>query len=264
MHRGYIKVWRKIDDSGLIQMPNTLSLFMFLLLNASHKDKKLGTTTGIIDVKRGQYVSGRIELAKRLKQSEQQIRTSISRLEKLEIITTTSTNKYSLYTIVNYDIYQESSQQSTSESTFNQPSNNQQSTTKQECKEFKNEKNTDAVASDVDSNADDGKIPPCPHKEIIGLYERILPMLPEVLVWNAKRSKLLKDRWSWVLTETKKSGKRYAVDRQSGIDFFERYFKYVASSNFLTGRNGVWTMCNIDWLLNAGNFAKVIEGNYDK
>ena len=98
----------------------------------------MGTPSGVIEVKRGQFVSGRIELASRLKQTEQQIRTSLKRLEELEIITITSTNKYSVYTIENYSKYQDtddaSNQQDNQQTTNKQPTNNQQTTTKQECK----------------------------------------------------------------------------------------------------------------------------------
>ena len=134
MNRGYIKVWRKLEDSGLLQLPKTLALFMFLLMNATHKDKKMGTPTGVIELKRGQYISGRQELARKLKQSEQEIRTSLSRLENMEIITIKSTSKFSIYTIENYGIYQDDNQQSTSDITNKQPADNQQITTKQECK----------------------------------------------------------------------------------------------------------------------------------
>jgi len=57
MQRGYIKVWRKIEDSGLLHMPNTLALFMFILMKAMHKDCKVGTSTGVVELKRGQYIS---------------------------------------------------------------------------------------------------------------------------------------------------------------------------------------------------------------
>lgn len=130
-------MWRKIEDSGLMQMPNTLALFMFLLLNSTHKDKKVGTPSGVIELKRGQYISGRIELASRLKQSEQQIRTSIQRLESLGILTVKSTNRFSVYTIENYGKYQDDqptdNQQHNQQITSNQPAINQQTTTKQEC-----------------------------------------------------------------------------------------------------------------------------------
>lgn len=136
MNRGYVKLWRKIEDSGLIQLPNTLALFLHILLNATHKDRKIGTPIGVYELKRGQYMSGRIELASRLKQSEQQIRTSLKRLEELEIITSYSTSRFSVYTIENYNKYQddkhEDNQLKNQRATSEQPADNQLATTKQE------------------------------------------------------------------------------------------------------------------------------------
>lgn len=127
MHRGYVLVWRKIQDSGLMQMPNTFTVFMHILFSATHKDIKVGTTTGVIELKRGQYISGLNRLSKDLKQSVQQIRTSLARLEQLEIISIKSTSKYSVYTIENYDIYQDVNTPATNK----QQTNNKQTTTKQ-------------------------------------------------------------------------------------------------------------------------------------
>jgi len=138
MHRGYVLVWRKIQDSGLMQMPNTLAVFLHILFSATHQPIKVGSPSGVIDLKRGQYISGRLKLAKDLKQSEQQIRTALARLEQLEIISIKSTSKYSIYTIENYDIYQNVNQQLTNK----QPTNNQQVTTKQEHNTQKEHKKT--------------------------------------------------------------------------------------------------------------------------
>jgi hypothetical protein len=138
MERGYIKVWRKLEDSGLLQMPNTLALFIFLLMKASRTKRKVGTSLGVVELLPGQYISGRKQLAELLEQGEQQIRTSLNRLESLEILTSTPTNKFTIYTIVNYELYQENNQQVTSTPTNSQPAeqptNNQQLTTKQELK----------------------------------------------------------------------------------------------------------------------------------
>jgi hypothetical protein len=134
MDRGYVKVWRKLEDSGLLQMPNTLALFMFLLMKATHKDKKVGTSSGVVELKRGQYISGRLSLAFSLEQSEREIRTSLERLVKLGIVSIKTTNKYSIYTIEKYSEYQDRDQQTTSTETNKRPANDQQTTTKQETK----------------------------------------------------------------------------------------------------------------------------------
>lgn len=237
MQRGYVKVWRKIEDSGLMQMPNTLALFMFILLNATHKDKKVGTTTGVIDLKRGQYISGRKELAARLKQTEQQIRTSIDRLVQLQILSVLSTNKYSIYVIENYSKYQDDLDINNQQATIKQPADNQQTTTKQECK--KERSNTYVL-----SQADDV----CPHQKIIDLYHEKLPMLTRVKVWNAKRQEQLKTRW------------REEVQRQN-LEYWSRLFDYIAESDFLTGRASAWK-ADLEWITKSENFIKIIEGKY--
>lgn len=131
MHRGYIKIWRKLEDSGLLQMHGTLALFMYMLMKATHKPTKVGTPIGVIELDRGQYISGRIKLAAALKLSEREIRTCLARLEQLGIISVKSTSKFSIYTIVNYNEYQDSDQQSDQQTTSNRPADDQQSTTKQ-------------------------------------------------------------------------------------------------------------------------------------
>jgi hypothetical protein len=106
---------------------------------------------------------------------------------------------------------------------------------------------------------------PCPHIHLLELFARILPQLPQpkAELWNGKRADAMKSRWKWVLTARQAGGERYATDEAEALDYFKRYFEHVAKSDYLTGRMGGWTGCNLGWLMNADNFAKVIEGNYD-
>ena len=92
------------------------------------------------------------------------------------------------------------------------------------------------------------KIPSCPHQDIIKLYHELLPTLRKVKIWSDKRKKHLQARW------------RENPEHQS-LEFWFRYFIYVESSDFLTGRSTDW-QCNLEWLVNSSNFIKVIEGNY--
>lgn len=114
---------------------------MHLLLNATHKDRKVGTSNGVVELKRGQFISGRIALAARLEQTERQVRTSLTRLEELGIISIQTTNKYSIYTIENYSKYQDvdvaNDQQNDQQETNKRPTNDQQTTTKQELNNLK-------------------------------------------------------------------------------------------------------------------------------
>lgn len=125
-----------------MQLPNTFTLFMYLLLSATHIDRRIGTPTGIVELKRGQYISGRDKLAALLRQTPQKIRTSLERLVQLEILSISVTNRFSIYTIVNYDIYQDDNTELTSSVTNRQPTDNQQITTKQTQRSTVNKKTT--------------------------------------------------------------------------------------------------------------------------
>lgn len=110
--------------------------------------------------------------------------------------------------------------------------------------------------------AEPDDLPSCPHQEVIKQYAKHLPELPQVRVWNGQRAGNLKARWRWLLTAKKPNGGRYAKSAAEALDFLDRFFGYVAASDFLTGRDGKWQGCDLAWLVKAENFAKVIEGKY--
>lgn len=151
MNRGFIKIWRCIEDSGLIQNASALQLAMWCLLKSSHKRRKqiIGTTP--VELMPGQFIFGRKAAAKDLKTTEQKIRTSLNLLKNIDFLTINPTNKYSVITIVNWDTYQgtqpTTNQQPNQVLTSNQPAPNH----KQECKkEIKKEKET-PVPDDFDT-----------------------------------------------------------------------------------------------------------------
>ena len=90
---------------------------------------------------------------------------------------------------------------------------------------------------------------PCPHKEIIALYHEHLPMMTRVVSWTKARASLLKSRW--------RDNPKYQT-----LDFWERMFKYVAKSDFLTGKDGKW-QADLEWMLKEANFVKILEGKYE-
>lgn len=133
MHRGYIKIWRKLEDSGLLQMHGTFCLFIHMLLKASHKDVRIGMT----EIKRGQFLAGRHKLAEAVGMSEQQLRTCEKKLYSLGMIEGKSTNKFTVYTIVNYDNYQDGNDADNKQLTNEQQTTNKRLTTIQEHKHIR-------------------------------------------------------------------------------------------------------------------------------
>ena len=86
-------------------------MFLHCLLSANHKPAKWRDLT----IKRGQLVTSYEKLAAHNGLSIQQVRTAIEKLQSTNEITYQSTSQYSIITIKNYNLYQDS----------NIPSNNQ-------------------------------------------------------------------------------------------------------------------------------------------
>jgi biotin operon repressor len=129
---GWIKLHRKIKSWEWYNDANTFRLFVHILLGANSKPSKWKG----ISIGRGEILTGRKALADELKISEQAIRTSLQHLKTTGEIIISTTNKYSLITICNYEDYQliqtdnqpAINQQSTSNQPANQPIINQQKT----------------------------------------------------------------------------------------------------------------------------------------
>lgn len=110
--------------------------------------------------------------------------------------------------------------------------------------------------SDAGASVVAGKpIDACPHQEIIDLYHRILPMGRQVRVWNEARRAKLRARW------------REDIKRQS-LGWWERFFGYIAESEFLTGQTTTAGRppfeMDLEWIVTPANLVKVIEGKYHR
>lgn len=138
MDDGFIKIHRRMLKWEWFSDVNTTHLFIYLLLVANWEDKKW---QGQI-IKRGQVVTGRKKISKDTGLTEQQVRTSLKKLISTNNLTSKTTNKYTIITIENYDLYQQNNQQPNQQITNNQPTNNQQVTTTKELKELKEIYNT--------------------------------------------------------------------------------------------------------------------------
>lgn len=137
MNRGYIKLYRKSLDAGLIRNHNAWVLFTYCLLKASHKERKAIVGNQEINLRPGQFIFGRRVAAKETGLSEQQIRTALALLKNLQILTIKPTNKFSIITIINWVIYQAQDEENNPQ--INQGLTRTQPQTRiKECKEYKN------------------------------------------------------------------------------------------------------------------------------
>ena len=147
---GWIKLYRSMKGWKWYRDIPTKTLFIHLLLEANREDQPWQD----IIIKTGQCAVGRKQLAYDTGLTEQQVRTALKKLQNTGEITTESTNRFTIVTIVNYSQYQQSavSNQPTAQPTDNQqitnkqPTDNQQITTNKkerskEDKEVKNKRN---------------------------------------------------------------------------------------------------------------------------
>jgi hypothetical protein len=86
-----------------------------------------------------------------------------------------------------------------------------------------------------------------PIQEIIDRYNSTCKSRPKIKMRTNSRDKTITARWK----------------KFNSIDTYQTLFEKAEASDFLSGRNGKWTRCNFDWLINETNMAKVLEGNYD-
>jgi len=149
MHRGYIKDWRKSLDHPLYKKPLIWHFWGYCLKKASHKNRDLFLGGKVVSIKKGSFVFGRKKASEETGLTERQIRTALKHLQKLQNLTIKTTNKYSIVSIINWDTYQldenKNDQQNDQLPTSYRPATDH----RQECKELKNDKNTDKIKNFV-------------------------------------------------------------------------------------------------------------------
>ena len=232
MLRGYIKLWRKTLDSGLLQNGPAWQLFGYLLLRATHKPYRTIVGGVVCELVPGEVVFGRSKAAADLGLGEQQIRTALNLLKKMKIATSRSTNKFTVVSLVNWHHYQD--EQAAANQQTNQPVTSTQPAVNHK-QEFKNNITSlrevvGATAPTTDQQTEDlgqvedhqpaqkPTVPPCPHQQILALYHELLPELPRVKVWTGVRQQHLAARWR----ERWKDG--FYATQSEGLDYWRRLF----------------------------------------
>lgn len=98
------------------------------------------------------------------------------------------------------------------------------------------------------------KPPNCPHEAIVELYHQILPELPRVLEWNARRRSYLNTAWA-------------AKPKRQNLEYWRLFFEFVKLSDLLMGRlppqkdRSPWK-ADLEWMVKPANFLKINEKKY--
>lgn len=110
---GQILLHRKIIEWEWYLDINTCRLFIHMLLIANWKEGHYRGTT----VPRGSFVSSLDKLSEETGLTKREIRTAISHLKTTGEVTVKTTNKFSVFTVKNYNLYQSFDMQSDTQET---------------------------------------------------------------------------------------------------------------------------------------------------
>ena len=154
---GWIKLYRQLQDCWiwLDKEPfDKRSAWVDLLLTANHSDKKILFNGELITIKRGQILTSVRKLSAKWKWSVNKVYRFLKLLESDEMLQKESDKDRTLLTIINYSIFQcceytnensnGNTNGNTNEYTSDTPTEtptNTHTEHKQECKEYKNDKN---------------------------------------------------------------------------------------------------------------------------
>jgi len=109
-------------------------------------------------------------------------------------------------------------------------------------------------------------LPTCPHQEILLLYKKHLPHLTQPRVWEGSRQTSLRQRWRQAAKPSNYSPKGYKTLNE-GLAWWDSFFGYIANDSTLAQgfktKDRTWQP-DLEWIVNATNFAKIIDGKYSK
>lgn len=108
--------------------------------------------------------------------------------------------------------------------------------------------NTDINNNTIVTSGDDPPSPKrvsVPYDDIVNKYNQVCISLPKVQKLTDKRKKALRTLYKSL---------------NDNIEQIYQIFEMANNSDFISGRSGIWTGCNIDWLINSNNAIKVLEG----
>lgn len=109
-------------------------------------------------------------------------------------------------------------------------------------------------------------LPDCPHRLLLDRWAKHLPQLTQPRSWEGNRAATMRQRWQQAAKPSPYSPKGYATEFD-GLAWWDSFFEYIATGTSLaTGfeSNGrVWKP-DLEWVCNAANFQKIIDGKYEK
>lgn len=99
---GYVKIYRAITDWEWFQDPNTLQLWLYILIRVNYEPSRFRG----IKVGRGEMIESLQELAEHTGLTVNKVRTALDHLKTTREITCKTTRHGTLIKVLNYAVYQ--------------------------------------------------------------------------------------------------------------------------------------------------------------
>lgn len=106
MHRGYVKLWRKLEDTGIWKHSNALTLYVWLAIRAVQEPTKTVVAGRVVDLEPGQTAVTVIGISEVLGMTSREVRTALNDIQKLSLTTNKTTNRFTVVSIMNPNIYE--------------------------------------------------------------------------------------------------------------------------------------------------------------
>lgn len=148
MHRGYVTVHRKILDNPVVfKDADHIAVWIYLMLNATHKNFQALFKGQSITLLPGQLITGRLSIAKKLKINDSKVKRILNLFKNEQLIDQQTTNQNSLITLVSWGKYQKSDQQSDQRVTNGWTTGDQRVTTNKNVNNVQEQKNVQELNS---------------------------------------------------------------------------------------------------------------------
>ena len=151
LDKGYIKLWRSMLSWEWYDDPPTKDVYIHLILMASISP----STWHGVEIPRGSVVSSYAKIAEQTGLTIRQTRTAIKHLELTGEVTRSAHSKYSVFTLNNYDKFQEPTSKTQSKcSESDKHSDNQPTSKRQQNKKDKKNKKEEYISAVAEKNQD--------------------------------------------------------------------------------------------------------------
>ena len=108
--------------------------------------------------------------------------------------------------------------------------------------------------------------PPCPHAELLKLWGKHLSHLTQPRTWEGNRQANMRQRWIQAGKPSAYSPEGYKTTEE-GLKWWDSFFGYIANDTSLAKgfetKGRTWRP-DLEWVVNATNFQKIIDGKYAK